>query len=254
MRELSERSVLVIEALIQGSIAWRSPTDLAKHLGWSHDETNDILCDFDLSGWIDVWDSNSGILVKLSSIAATRWKARLVENGPANSPRWHRAGRVGDVTPRSPRSQPHDTPMARGFDDIADPRPMAAEFDFAQKSTPNRIPSWRGAPPEPPPHPSTLFGLSLTPWPGPGSPEICPACGSKRLSSQMYCLYCDRWGHDPDTSKEPPSERGDSQLHNDPHRNPPNRESNPRSNKSEHFGRKPRHPQGNEKTRLNYNR
>ena len=76
MFELSDRSVVVIETLIQGSIAWRSPAELARLLGWTLDEINDILCDLDTTGWIDVRDTDMGVSVTLSRRAASRWNAR----------------------------------------------------------------------------------------------------------------------------------------------------------------------------------
>ena len=86
MLALSNRSVLVIETLIQGSVAWRSPAGLARRLGWTLDETNDILCDLDLAGWIVTRDIETGILVTLSPRAAAQWKGPKTMQGSERIP------------------------------------------------------------------------------------------------------------------------------------------------------------------------
>lgn len=177
---LSDQSVLVIEALLQGVIAWQSPAELARGLGWTLDETNDVLCDLDTTGWIEVWDTDTGVFVTLSPRAASEWNATIIEIGPTKSPQWQRGSQ---------------------------PRPIASEFVDPSGCRPNSNATWRGSPKMPTPQPSTLIGLSPTPWPGPATPKICPACGSRRLGLPMYCINCDRWGHDPEASAPiPPSQ------------------------------------------------
>lgn len=201
MAVLPDAWLLVMNALLEGPVAWRSPAEIAAALGRADGELTDLLCDLDVAGWLSVWETDSGPLVTLSALAALRLGVRLVEVGEAGTPRWARAG---DPEPAPPRPK-HVclSERAASLEFVADPAlppDLAAERGEraeARARADHQAPA-RETRPEEAPRPTVLVGLSLTPWPGPRSaPEtVCPACGDRTLGPQMYCLYCDRWGLD----------------------------------------------------------
>jgi len=212
MVELSEAWRDVVNAVIAAPVAWLSPAELADALGRGVQETTDLLCDLDLAGWLEVWDGESGPVVTLSPLGAERMGVRLVEEGFEATARWAHAG---DPEPRAPRSTNLcASARAANLDFVPDPAPepdeAAARGERAADVAARAVPKLIGREPDPAgahplrtddlPPPSVLLGVGLTPWPGPGQ-EIdhdatCPACGSRHLGPQMYCLYCDRWGLD----------------------------------------------------------
>ena len=221
MVELSEACQGVVNALIAAPVAWLSPAELADALGRGVQETTDLLCDLDLAGWLAVWDGESGPVVTLSPLGAERMGVRLVEEGFDVTPRW---AQVGDPEPHAPRStnlcaSARSATLAFVPDPAPEPGEAAARGERAAVVAARVVLKTTGGEPEARaaklpraddlPHPSVLLGVGLTPWPGPGQ-EIdqdatCPACGSRRLRSHMYCLYCDRWGLDHLTSSLPES-------------------------------------------------
>jgi hypothetical protein len=212
MVELTEAWRGVLEALASGQLAWQSPAELADRLGREVEETTDLLCDLDVAGWLEVWESETGTLVTLSPLAAERLGVRLIESGPDATPRW---SPVGEPEPREPRAT-HVTAASRAaaLDFVLDPEPDPGEAAVGSERAASVAAALRaqaaGTWPRPHgpagptslddlPSPSLLIGVGLTPWPGPDQLEadaICPACGSRRLGPHMYCLCCDRWGLD----------------------------------------------------------
>ena len=53
---LSDIGRVVLQALCEGPVAWRTPAELAADLGWKLDTTCDVLADLDVAGWIAVWE------------------------------------------------------------------------------------------------------------------------------------------------------------------------------------------------------
>jgi len=53
MVELSEIWSTVMNALIEGPVAWRSPAEVAAAIGLGEAETTDMLCELDVAGWVD---------------------------------------------------------------------------------------------------------------------------------------------------------------------------------------------------------
>jgi hypothetical protein len=203
MVELSEIWSTVMNALIEGPVAWRSPADVASAVGLGEAETTDMLCELDVAGWVEVWDSIGGPLVTLSALAAERLAVRLVEFGPGETPRW---ARTGEPDPR--RTRPKNvcsSDRAASLDYVLDPN-ESHEADVERlESIEVRANTRRGQPAsqtqtEDLPRPTHLIGVGLTPWPGPSQNvedlAKCPACGSRKLRPEMYCIYCDRWGLD----------------------------------------------------------
>lgn len=109
MRELSDRSVLVIDTLIHGLVAWHSPAALARRLGWTLDEISDILCDLDIEGLIAIRDTDRGILVSLSQDAASRSNASVERENSARNPRSRGTPRPEPFASRSSRTPTADT-------------------------------------------------------------------------------------------------------------------------------------------------
>ena len=203
MVELSERWRPVLNALIDASIAWQAPSQIAAALGRSVEETTDLLCELDVAGWIVVWDDPEGPVITLSALAAERLELHIVEVGLREIPRWARAG-VPDPTPPRP-AHVSWSQLGAKLDYVLETSPApetVAELSenteaFARAAGPDTYESTRS---NDLPRPTQLVGVGLSPWPGPeqvtAPSENCPACGSRKLRPQMYCLYCDRWGLD----------------------------------------------------------
>jgi hypothetical protein len=203
MVELSEIWSTVMNALIEGPVAWRSPAEIASTIGLDEAGTTDILCELDVAGWVEVWESASGPLVTLSALAAERLAVRLVEFGPGETPRW---ARTGEPDPRPARPKNVCTSArAASLDFVPDPMESPEVGLERFESVEARANARRGQPAgqtqtEDLPRPTHLVGVGLTPWPGPSQNvedlARCPACGSRKLRPEMYCIYCDRWGSD----------------------------------------------------------
>lgn len=203
MVEMPDAWLPVMNALLDAPVAWRTPAQLAAAIGRGVDETNDLLCDLELAGWLVVWDAEPGPLVTLSPLAAARWGVRLVETGPGETPRWARAFDPDPPLPRAKHVCAHERAASLAF--VVDPAPapdLAAErserAEALARSPDAADAAARSARPEFLPRPSILIGLGLSPWPGPFAAPfaLCPVCGGRTLPPQMYCLYCDRWGLD----------------------------------------------------------
>ncbi len=192
MHEPSERGATILRAIGRGPGAWASPVEVARRVDRPSESTTDDLADLHLGGWIEVWDRPDGPVVTLTPLAAERLGLRLVEDGRDLDPRW--LG-LGDPEPCPPRARNvcHQA-AAANLDRVVDPTPSPlgdprwVEPD-SRVVGPNR---------SEPVRPRRLIGLGLTPWPGPARPgdRICPACGSRRLPVEAYCLYCDRNGRE----------------------------------------------------------
>ena len=204
MAELPDAWLLVLNALIEAPVAWRSPAEIAAALGRGDEETTDLLCDLDVAGWLEVWEAESGPLVTLSALAAERLGVRLVEVGPGETPRWARAG-----DPDPPRPAAKNVCLTRagrvaGVRRSTRPRrptspPSGASAPQALARPSGRRPRRARPRREDPPRPTLLVGLEPDPLarpPGRLAGAVCPACGGRTLGPQMYCLYCDRWGLD----------------------------------------------------------
>ena len=200
MVELTEDGVRIIEALVGGPIAWQSPDELASALDRGVEETLDLLATLDAGGWLSAWERERDLVVTLSVAGASRLGVRLVEVGQDEVPRWAKRGE-----PEPPR--PKASGVFRGdraarlelvVDPSSTPEEMAERAEAALARS--KIPSdpRERAFVDGLPVPTLVVGTGLTPWPGPGDGRkaSCPSCGSKRLKSSMYCLYCDRWGLD----------------------------------------------------------
>lgn len=200
MADLPETGIAVMNALIGAPLAWQAPAQLATALGRDLEETLDLLCDLDVSGWVDVWEDQDGPLITLSPLAAERLCVRIVEVGPSETPRW--AG-SGDPDPPALRSRSVcKTDRGAGLDYVIDP---TSSVDFLSHEDPDesaattaREQSRAGSRLFHESWPTILIGMGLTPWPGPTVPlkSLCPACAGRILRTCMYCLYCDRWGRD----------------------------------------------------------
>ena len=202
MVELSEIGSTVMNALIEAPVAWQSPAEVAFAIGLGEAETTDMLCELDVAGWVEVWESVDGPLVTLSALAAERLAVRLVEVGPGETLRW---ARTGDPDPRPARPKNVCTSArAASLDFVLDSNESHEAGVERFESVEARANTLRGhqsghAQQEDLPRPTHLVGVGLTPWPGPSQYEDlakCPACGSRKLRPQMYCIYCDRWGSD----------------------------------------------------------
>ena len=201
MADLPDAWIAVLNALLNGSVAWCSPAEVAEALGWNAAETSDHLCDLDVAGWVSVWETDAGPVVTLSALAAARLGARLVEVGLDATPRWARVGDPDPIAPRSRNVCRSERAAALAFvvdhapspDANAELGERADAFSEAQRDGPPCT-----EPPDDWPRPTVLIGVNLTPWPGPAAPvgAGCPACGGRALGPRMYCLFCDRWGLD----------------------------------------------------------
>jgi len=186
----------LMDVFAGGDAAWRAPEQIAEALGDPIDETNDLLADLHVAGLLDVWERDEGIVVALSPLGASVARLRIVEQGPRETPTW---GRIGDPPPPVPRARGvAASGKGADFDLLADPRPARPRGERGRHDTP-----------------SLLIGLGTTPWPSASeaTAAVCPICGSKRLPSHAYCLYCDRWGGDP---AEPDRSHPDSHARSAP--------------------------------------
>lgn len=205
---LSQMGRKVLDALIEGPTACRSPDDLARQLGWEPEATLDEVAGLDAQGWLDAWDLAEGPVVTLSAMASARLGVRLVEVGPRETPRWARESHPDPPSVRS--AGLFRTDRAAKLDLVVDPNPscetrlidgetaeqerhgLVADGNRPAEGGPNR--------PDPRdwPRPTLIVGERLTPWPGPGPVDLaaCPGCGSRSLARTAYCLLCDRWGCD----------------------------------------------------------
>lgn len=199
MVELSEAWGRVIGALVRGEVAWQGPEEIASAVGRSIEETMDELAEMDAAGWLEVWERESGPVVTLSALGAERLRVRLVETGADATPRWALAG---DPDPPEPRAR-HvcSAAQAAALDFVVDPHPSA---DLEVEGLEQAALRARAASPRPDekavvlPRPTVLLGQRLSPWPGPrpAPAATCPVCGGEPIASNVYCLYCDRWGLD----------------------------------------------------------
>lgn len=193
----------VLNTLVEGKDVWMSPVTLATTLGLTSEQTEDLLCELDLGGWLELWETEDGPLVTLSPLAAERLGVRLVEVGVNATPRW---ACLGDPDPPAPRVK-NVCRDARGatLEFVVDTS-IPAEVAAIRGERAERVARANPVTPETQstlgfedlPKPSMLIGIGLTPWPGPGSAHLpdCPACGGRALAPRMYCLFCDRWGLD----------------------------------------------------------
>jgi hypothetical protein len=193
MNPIPESWQKVIDVFAGGDAAWQPPERIATALRAPVEETTDLLADLHVAGLLDVWERDDGLVVALSPLGATRAKLRIVEQGPRQTPTW---GRLGDPLPPVPRARGvASSTRGASLDLLADPRSGKPDENRGRHDAP-----------------SLLIGLGTTPWPNPSEivAPICPICGSKRLPSHAYCLYCDRWGGDlaePDRSNPDPPAR-----------------------------------------------
>jgi hypothetical protein len=179
MNPIPETWQKLIAVFAGGDPAWQPPDRIAAALGEPVEETTDLLADLHVAGLLDVWERDDGLVVALSPLGATHAKLRIVELGPRGTPTW---GRVGDPLPPVPRARGvASSASGASLDLLADPRSGKPRVDRSRNDAP-----------------SLLIGLGTTPWPNSSevAAPICPICGSKRLPSHAYCLYCDRWGGD----------------------------------------------------------
>ncbi|MGE3818700.1 MAG: hypothetical protein AB7I30_04645 [Isosphaeraceae bacterium] len=206
--ELTDESQALLQAMVQAPVCWLMPEWLARALNWGLEETTDRLSDLDAQGWIEVQEEEpDGVpRVMISALGAQRLGLKLAEVGLSGTVRWVGLGEPETSPPRAK----HVSLGAQGADlaSLPDPSPdpeLAAirgeRAEAVERSLSDSSPRPRvGARGETLPTPSMLLGMGLSPWPGPGqSPDpgaTCPACGSRKLRPQAYCLYCDRWGLD----------------------------------------------------------
>ena len=201
-RELNKSERAVLRAITDAPVAWQTPEELASRLGFDPDQTNDLLADLDVEGWISAWEPEGRMVVTLTTLGADRLKVHLVEYGGLGTLRW--AG-IGEPEPPQPRSR-----IARGgdsdltfFDTIADPTPPPDIQAELAEIMPEVEVSADGRPQfdlRDLPKPTILLGLGMAPWPshnGGESHGACPICGTRALHPKAYCLWCDRWGLDP---------------------------------------------------------
>lgn len=211
--ELSERSRALLDAIVKGPVAWVGPSALAGALGWDEGETMDRLSDLDVGGWVEVRDegpdgptaADGGPSVALSALGAERLGLRLVEVGVNAALRWANPDEPEPPAPRARNVIQNGRSADLEYVPDRAPRPeadavrseRAARVVKAVAATPRPRPPAR---PEPLTPPSLIIGVGLTPWPGPEQGpdpgEACPACGSRKLRPNDYCLCCDRWGLD----------------------------------------------------------
>jgi hypothetical protein len=207
MPDLPDNRMAVLNALTEGPEAWKSPQELAGMLGISAVEAEDLLCELDLAGLLEIWETDDGPLVMLSPLAAERLGVRLVEVGAAGTPRWALSGDPDPPLPRARKVCRDERAATLEFVVDTEPPPevAAARGERAERAERAALAPQAGEVEKPAtrtaddfPRPSLLIGLGLTPWPGPGvaQPAGCPACGGQTLGPQMYCLFCDRWGLD----------------------------------------------------------
>jgi hypothetical protein len=200
MLELSEEGRRIVEALVNGPLAWRSPAELASAVGLDVEEATDLLADLDADGWLSPWEREGHVVVTLSVGAASRLGVRLVESGRDQALRW---SSLGDPDPPLPKaSGVFRNERAAWLELVVDP--SGSPEEAAERAEEARE---RSSIPSNPrervfieglPSPTLLIGVGLTPWPGPaevrGAP--CPSCCSRHLEPSTYCVYCDRWGLD----------------------------------------------------------
>jgi hypothetical protein len=192
----------VLDFLVKAPVAWQSAEDIAQALLWNVEETNDLLCDMDIAGWISVWDIEPRPLITLSTLAAHHYRVILVELGPDEVPRWSLRGEPAPVPPKAKFVSPSERHARQ--DKALDPNLspdllMEQAEDQAQRATRYRQFLAATCRVEDLPHPCHFLGQSLTPWPGPpqsNRPERCPVCAGRPLQPHVYCLYCNRWGLD----------------------------------------------------------
>ncbi|WP_435017337.1 hypothetical protein TA3x_004943 [Tundrisphaera sp. TA3] len=204
--ELPEAYQTVIQALLAAPLAWQTPAELASALDADVEETTDHLATLDAEGWLVAWEGGDGAgpAVTLSTAAAARLGARLVEHGADELPRWATRGEA-DPPPHRALGV-FRCERAASLEMVIDPRERpdvalesaeaAAESLAAPQAETLRPGSWAGRMPRP----TLLLGTGASPWPGPGrdrdAGQACPICGDRPLKPTMYCLACDRWGLD----------------------------------------------------------
>jgi hypothetical protein len=194
--------IRIIEAIAEGPSAWMTPKALASTLGVDEDEMLDEVASMDVSGLLELWEHAEGLVLTLSALSADRFGFRLTEHGPFCQLRW---ARIGEPEPTPPPAR-H---VVRGsssasFAFLIDPRPgpeAQAEVSLqAERYRASQLTeaASRNVDRAEPPRPTILIGTGLIPWPGPFSTDSgrCPACDSRLLPPNAYCLYCDRWGMD----------------------------------------------------------
>ncbi len=82
MADLSDRMRALLKAIRANAKAWQSPLEVAERLGWSVEETTDLLADLDLAGLIVVRESDeSDPVIALVPLATAEWPT------PVTSPR-----------------------------------------------------------------------------------------------------------------------------------------------------------------------
>jgi hypothetical protein len=203
MVELSESWRAVLDVLTDAPIAWQAPLQIGAALRMGVEATMNLLCELDVAGWIVVWDTPDGPVITLSALAAERLELHLVEVGLTETPRWARAGTPDPAPPRPWHVCMSSLAAKMGF--MLDPAQGPGAAAERAESADEYARSLAASPtvlrrPEDLPRPTQLVGTDLSPWPGPeqlpAQHESCPACGSRKLRPQMYCLYCDRWGLD----------------------------------------------------------
>lgn len=195
----------LLNAILRGAAVWSAPTDLAAELGWNLDETTDRLADLDASGWIEVWERSSDVVVTLSTLGAERLRVRLVEHGRNLTPRWLSLDEPEPPAPRASGVFVNARAMELEFviDSALRPDEQVELDDEAARFA---MRSGRRTSKDDAPRPTRFLGQSLTPWPGPAEFEKppCPSCGGRALAPVEYCLGCDRWGLDSSTARPRP--------------------------------------------------
>jgi hypothetical protein len=210
---IPERWNRIVEAIADGPSAWMTPTALASALGLDEDETLDEVASMDVGGLLDLWERAEGLVVTLSALSASRLGRHLIEQGPSGQLRWARDGEPEPAPP--PARHVVRSSASASFEFLIDPRPgpealaevsqQARHFRDSRPAGASRGGDDRAEPPRP----TMLIGTCLIPWPGPASSGSgrCPACDSRRLPPNAYCLCCDRWGMD-DANEAPSRSRG----------------------------------------------
>jgi hypothetical protein len=90
---LIEIQLAIIEAIIDGALAWSTVEQLGRDLRREGDDLADELVELEVSGWVETWEEwPQGIAVTLTPLAARLLEVRIVEVGSSESPRWARSG------------------------------------------------------------------------------------------------------------------------------------------------------------------
>lgn len=222
----------ILEALLRAPLPWQTPQELADALTQSLDYISDQLCDLEVSGVVDVSDSDAGVVVAFSFRTIAELDLELIDDEKTELPRWalRAAPRVGigpDLWEECERTPDHRNPDPYIVVALAELEEQRAERKRVKREKRGLPLRYQDVPLPTVQHtghagldwhepqldgrqnrcPSCMTGarprkvLRLKCRCGRGErfrpkDAVCRACKNKPLSRTECCLDCGRWGWD----------------------------------------------------------